>query len=129
MTKNSGIFNFERRVCRPQEAKKDLIWWVNNLKLSNGRSLMNPNYNIKCINERLGDLLSGSEDWEVTIKAASKGTYKHIGAESSKVFYIDLYKNLLTSQNNPFANGQYSGTFLYCQNGGSTYKKVLSDLA
>ena len=42
MTKNSGIFNFERRVCRPQEAKKDLIWWVNNLKLSNGRSLMNP---------------------------------------------------------------------------------------
>ena len=87
------------------------------------------NYNIKCINERLGDLLSGSEDWEATIKAANKGTYKHIGAESSKVFYIDLYKNLLTSQNNPFANGQYSGTFLYCQNGGSTYNKVLSDLA
>lgn len=50
------------------------------------------NYNIKCINERLGDLLSGSEDWEATIKAANKGTYKHIGAESSKVFILTFTK-------------------------------------
>ena len=33
--------NFERRVCLSLEAKKELIWWVNNLKLSNGRSLVN----------------------------------------------------------------------------------------
>ena len=33
--------NFERRVFLSLEAKKELIWWVNNLKLSNGRSLVN----------------------------------------------------------------------------------------
>ena len=41
---NSGIFNvknLKRRVCLSQEAKKELIWWVRNLKMSNGRSLVN----------------------------------------------------------------------------------------
>ena len=52
------------------------------------------------------------------VKAGNKGTYKRNGAENSKVCDIDLYKNLPTSQNNSFANGQYSNTFLHCQNGG-----------
>ena len=37
---NSGIFN-GRSVCLSQETKKELIWWVSNLKLSNGKSLVN----------------------------------------------------------------------------------------
>ena len=32
---------FERKVCLSQVAKKEFIWWVNSLKLSNGRSLLN----------------------------------------------------------------------------------------
>ena len=33
--------NFERKFCLSQEAKKELVSWVNNLKLSNSRSLVN----------------------------------------------------------------------------------------
>ena len=54
--------------------------------------------------------------------------YKSIGAESSKVCGIDLYKNFPRSQNNSFANGQYGDPFFHCQNG-DTHTKVLSDLA
>ena len=61
------------------------------------------------------------------VRIGNKGTYKHTGDESSKVCDINLYKNLLTSQNNSFTNGQYSGTF-YITKVGSIYK-VLSDLA
>ena len=56
------------------------------------------------------------------VRIGNKGTYKHTGAESSKVCDINLYKNLLTSQNNSFTNGQYSGTF-YITKVGSIYKQ------
>ena len=59
------------------------------------------------------------------VKSGNKGTYKHTGAESSKICDIVLYKNLPTSQNNSFANGQYSGTFLQCQNGGHLQKSFV----
>ena len=44
------------------------------------------------------------------VKAENKGTYKHTGPESNQVCDIDLYKNIPTSQNNSFANGQYRGS-------------------
>ena len=76
---------------------------------------------------RLGSLLLVAEDWEKIVKAGNKGTYKRIGADRSKVCNIILYRNLPTSQNNSFVNGQYSDTFLHCRKGG-THTKVLSDL-
>ena len=40
---NSGICNVKKpqEKSLSQEAKKELIWWVRNLKMSNGRSLVN----------------------------------------------------------------------------------------
>ena len=73
------------------------------------------NFSTRCINERLGSLLSGSEDWRTMLKDGNKGTYKRTGAESSKVCDICLHKNLPTNENNSFSNGQYSSTILYCQ--------------
>ena len=52
------------------------------------------------------------------VRAGNKGTYKHMGVESKKLCDTDLCKNLPTSQNYSFGNGQYSGTFLHCENGG-----------
>ena len=60
------------------------------------------------------------------VKAENKRTYKRTGAEGSKVCDIYLYKDCPTSHNNLLPNGQYSDTFLHCQNRG-THNKVLSD--
>ena len=62
------------------------------------------------------------------VKVGKKGKYKCTGAESSKVCNIDLYKNLRTSQNNSFSNGQCSGTFLHCRKLGLP-RQSLSDQA
>ena len=113
--------NFERKFCLSQEAKKELVSWVNNLKLSNSRSLVNSKPQIIIASvaslKILGAYCQDQKIGGAMVKARNNGTYKPIGPESNKVCVIDLYKNLPTSQNNSFTNGKYSGTFLLAKMG------------
>ena len=60
------------------------------------------------------------------VKAGNKETNKHSEAESSDVCVIHFQKNFPTSQNNSFANGQYSGIFLHYQNRGHPQQSFVS---
>ena len=72
---------------------------------------------IGCLYERLGGVLPRSENRGSMVQIGIKGTYKHSGTEGSKVCNFDIYKNVSTSQNNSFANGQCSSTDLHSKDG------------
>lgn len=95
------------------ETRKEFLWWINNLKKSNGKSLGNVIYscNIECLTERLRSPLLGLQNRGTTVKSRKKSSYKHSAIESNKFCNNKFYKKVSKSKTSLTANGKCNDTF------------------
>ena len=90
--------NFNSMIVLTEEARKELEWWVENLQLTKGKTLINPqppNNNInRCFFRRLGGgrgLLPRSKEEAYLDMSGEKRSYKYFRTAGSEVCNINFF--------------------------------------
>ena len=114
--------SFEEKVEIPVEARKELLWWKEDLN-SLQREIFNfsptaNNNKLRCIITRLGSELSRTDNRGAMIHGGTKVSHKCLGAQGSQISYNVLHIKGKGCNISSHPHGQYGSPVILNENEG-----------
>ena len=112
--------NYSQLIVLNNSSKEELLWRINNLKMSNGRCLVQPQPQVVMQTDASktgwGGNVQGNKDWGSLVTGGTEVSYQCLGTSSSQISPHNIYKKSKLKINS-FSNRQYNSLVISTQNG------------
>ena len=120
--------SYQSTLYLNQDSLQELQWWVNNLEIWNGKSVLTPASKTiiqkRCLQEGLGRLFPESINGLSVESTRVQFTHKCIGVEGNQASSVDIFK-IVSASICTYSGGQYSSSFLSTKMGGTNNKEMI----